>query len=456
MKKLFLVVISLFLLTYNIYAASDDINTQQKLTTTDKNQADQKDNSAIDDVEEYEGESISSGSTFDVGKSLLKVTHLNKVKPPLFDGIDNNVIFSQALLNTQQETGDGLFILESRQNGLLKDNYLYLGGMGSFTPVWGRDSQNNLSSNSVNNYALEYYVLSTLGEWTSVYASLNTYTTDGQWNVTPGNIFFILGNLNKFPIYSYAALSTVNFGNFNETTNFLPTLTRLYFMQSGGNVNVSYNQYGLQANFVFLGSSRNNNLLQVANAYNGNTNLGYSVNLKYTKDLDKVGDYWYAGAAYSNVSGFTNQNNDNVGVVDLNFGMNINKFEFINEFVFTDKGVSKTTDLSAGFNLRESFAASMFPGLQSKDFLTSGGRVYSWSSQLDYTFDLYNKDLVPYVSYSQIQQSANNYAAMINTGFRYNAFSDAWIGFSYGYNRGKAKDFSQQDNILALYMRIFI
>ncbi|MED7788739.1 hypothetical protein [Francisella sp. 19X1-34] len=456
MKKFFLIFIGSFLLTYNIYAASDVINTQQQLTSVDKDQADQKNNSAIDDVEEYEGEAISSGSTFDIGNSLLKATHLNRVKPPFFDGIGNNVIFSQALLNTQQETADGLFILESRQNGLLKDDYLYLGGMGSFTPVWGIDSQSSLSSNSVNNYALEYYVLSTLGEWTSVYASLNTYTTNGQWNVTPGNIFFILGNLEKFPIYSYAALSTVNFGNFNETTNFLPTLTRLYFMQSGGNVNVSYNQYGLQANFVFLGSSRNNNLLQVANAYNGNTNLGYSVNLKYTKDLNKVGDYWYAGAAYSNVSGFTNQNNDNVGVVDFNFGMNINKFEFINEFVFTDKGVSKTTDLSAGFNLRESFSASIFPGLQSKDFLTSGGRVYSWSSQLDYTFDLYNKDLVPYVSYSQIQQASDNYAAMVNTGFRYNAFSDAWAGFSYSYMDGRAKDFTQHDNILAIYLRIFI
>lgn len=456
MKKVILIIISLFLLTYNIYAASDDINTQEKLAKDNKDQASKKDDSAIDNVEEFEGESISSGSTFDVGKSLLNTTHLNKVKPPFFDGIDNNVIFSQALLNTQQETSDGLFILESRQNGLLKDNYLYLGGMGSFTPVWGRDSQNGLSSNSVNNYTLEYYVLSTLGEWTSVYASLNTYTVNGQWNVTPGNIFFILGNLEKFPVYSYAALSTVNFGNFNETTNFLPTLTRLYFMQSGGNINVSYNQNGLQANFVFLGSSRNNNLLQVANAYNGNANLGYSVNLKYTQDLDKVGDYWYAGTAYSNVSGFTNQNNDNVGVVDFNFGMNINKFEFINEFVFTDKGVTRATDLSAGFNLRESFSASIFPGLQSSKFLTSGGRIYSWSSQLDYTFDLYNKDLVPYVSYSQIQQASDNYAAMVNTGFRYNAFSDAWAGFSYSYVKGQAKDFSQQDNILALYLRIFI
>lgn len=94
MKKVFLIFLSLFLLTYNIYAANDvsDVNAQEKLVKSDKDQANKKDNSAIDDVEELEGESISSGSTFDVGKSLLKATHLNKVKPPFFDGIDNNVI----------------------------------------------------------------------------------------------------------------------------------------------------------------------------------------------------------------------------------------------------------------------------------------------------------------------------------------------------------------------------
>ena len=103
MKKFFLIFLSLFLLAYNVYAVDNisDVNTQEKLIKTNKDQSDKKDNSAIDDVEEYEGESISSGSTFDVGKSLLKVTHLNKVEPPFFDGIDNNVIFSQHLHSIQ-------------------------------------------------------------------------------------------------------------------------------------------------------------------------------------------------------------------------------------------------------------------------------------------------------------------------------------------------------------------
>ncbi|AEE87392.1 hypothetical protein [Francisella tularensis] len=458
MRNVFITLLSLLLLTYNSYAANQvyDIDTQKQLIQTDKTKKSIKaDNSAVDVVEQYEGESIVAGNTFDVGKTLLKITHADKVKPPFFDGIDNNVIFSQAMLNTQQQTGDPEFILLSRQNGLLKDNYLYLGGMASFNPTWGKYTRNNIPSNSINNYSLEYYMLSTLGEWTSIFASLNTYAIDGQWSATPGGVYFILGNLNKLPVYTYAALSTVNFGNFDETTNFIPTLTRTYFMQSGGNVNLSYNKDGLQANFVFLASPKSS-LLQVANAYNGNAKLGFSVNMKYTKDLQNVGDYWYLGAAYSNVSGFTNEHNDNIGVADFNFGMNINKFEFINEFVFTDKGVTKTTNLSGGFNLREAFATAIFPDLNTNQFLTSGGNVFGWSSQLDYTANLYNKDFVPFVSYSQIQQASDNYSAAITSGFRYNIFADGWLGFSYTYIKGQAKSFAQQDNIMAMYLRIFI
>lgn len=211
--------------------------------------------------------------------------------------------------------------------------------MASFNPTWGKYTRNNIPSNSINNYSLEYYMLSTLGEWTSIFASLNTYAIDGQWSATPGGVYFILGNLNKLPVYTYAALSTVNFGNFDETTNFIPTLTRTYFMQSG--VMLTCHIIKMAYKLILFLASPKSSLLQVANAYNGNAKLGFSVNMKYTKDLQNVGDYWYLGAAYSNVSGFTNEHNDNIGVADFNFGMNINKFEFINEFVFTDKGVTK-------------------------------------------------------------------------------------------------------------------
>jgi len=64
------------MLTYDAYATTDltDINTQQKLVDTDESKGNvSQDDSTLDAVEQYEGESIAPGSTFDVGKSLLKL-----------------------------------------------------------------------------------------------------------------------------------------------------------------------------------------------------------------------------------------------------------------------------------------------------------------------------------------------------------------------------------------------
>ena len=418
-----------------------------------------KDNdSAVDTVEMYEGEAVVAGSTFDVGKSIINATGLDKVKPYFFDKIDNNVILSQAMMNTQQETGDPEFILLARQNGIVDKDTLYLGGDAAFTPDWNIvTAPTKTNVNSINNYYMEYYFLSTLGEWTSVFGSVSVSTTNGDWDVSPGGIYFMLGNLEKSPFYGYAALSTVNYGNFDIVGNFLPTMTRLFFMQTGGNLNLSYNKDGLQTNFVFLGPT-NNNFLQVSNAYAGNTNLGFTVNAKYIYDLESVGNYWYAGAAYSNLTGFSNSNNDSVGAVDFNFGMNIDKLEFINEFVFTDSGVSKVTSNSSLSTLSNNFFISSIPSsITNNNLFSSGGNVFSWSSQVDYTVDLYNKSLVPYVSYSQIQQTSVNYSAMIDTGFRYNAFADAWMGAGYSYINANSQESSNtKDNILSLYFRWFI
>ncbi|QIV94445.1 hypothetical protein [Allofrancisella frigidaquae] len=453
MKKLFLI-IGMLVFSSLVYAANNPSDNNQKSQLTE-DQSSIENKSVIDVIEQQEGEAFVPTTSVDIGKTILDYTRLNTIKLPYYQAIDNNVIFSQAMMNTQQETADPLFIMLSRQNGLLKDDYLYAGGTASFLPMWGRNNTSNQNSTSINNYNFEYYMLSTLGDWTSVFASVNIYTDNGDWNVNPGGIYFLLGDLKRLPVFTYAALSTVNFGNFDETTNFIPTLTRIYFMQSGGNVNLSYNNDGLQANVVFLAPSQNQ-FLQVANAYNGNAKLGFSVNMKYTYDLNTVGDYWYFGSAYSNVSGFTNKSNDNIGVVDFNFGISVSDLEFMSEFIFTDKGVDKTTDVSGSFNLKEVFYTSLFPNLNTNNFLSSGGQVYSWSSQLNYTTRFYNKDLVPYVSYSQLQQSSTNYAVIIDTGFRYNTFADAWLGFSYSYINAQANKSFQQDNLLSLYLRIFI
>ncbi len=364
--------------------------------------------SALDTVEQYEGEAVVGGSVYDVGQTILNTTGISKVKIPFFDKIDNNVILSQAMMNTQQDTGDPLFIMLSRQNGLLDADTLYLGGDVAFTPSWNIISgTKRVNDNVINNYYSEYYFLSTLGDWTSVMGELSLYTTDGQWSVAPGAVYLMLGNLDKFPVFSYAALSTVNYGNFDIVGNFLPTMTRLFFMQEGGNVNITYDKDSYHANIAFLAPS-NNSFLQVSNAYTGSTKLGVSVNTKYTYDMETVGNYWYVGGAYSNLTGFANKNNQSVGAFDMNMGFNISKFEFIGEFVLTDGKVAQLTNTSSAFGLREGFAAQIMPNISNQNnFLSANSQIFSWSTQVDYAANISNKSFVPYVSYSQIQQSSD-------------------------------------------------
>ena len=232
--------------------------------------------SSLNIVEEQINESPISSDNLDIGKTILSLTGLDEVKPPFYQGINNSVILSEAVLNTQGGAVEGpLFELQARRDGILKDDYLYVGGTAAFLPVWDKTN----SDDTINNYNLEYYFLSTLGDWTTVYGSLNTFTIGGEWNIVPGGLYLMIGDLKKFPVFTYAALSTVDFGNFDETTNFLATISRQFFMQSGGNVSASYSKDGLHANIALLAPSEDG-LLQVANAYKGNTKLGFSTNLK--------------------------------------------------------------------------------------------------------------------------------------------------------------------------------
>jgi hypothetical protein len=267
----------------------DFIDIQKVLEVGDKklNDGGLKQLKSLDIVEEQIIQSPISSNNIDIGKSILSFTGLDEFKPPFYQGIDNSVILSEAVLNTQGGAVEGpLFELEARRDGILKNDYLYIGATAAFLPVWDKKNPDD----TVNNYNLEYYFLSTLGDWTTVYGSLNTFTIGGEWTVTPGSLYLMVGDLKKFPVFTYAALSTIDFGNFDETTNFLATLSRQFFMQSGGNVSASYSKDGLHANIALLAPSEDG-LLQVSNAYKGNTKLGFSTNLKYTYEMQNDGDY---------------------------------------------------------------------------------------------------------------------------------------------------------------------
>lgn len=61
---------------------------------------------------------------------IIKINNalnINAIKTSFFNGFRVSETFTHAMLNTQQDTGDPLFMLQARQQGILADDYIYMG-----------------------------------------------------------------------------------------------------------------------------------------------------------------------------------------------------------------------------------------------------------------------------------------------------------------------------------------
>ena len=245
---------------------------------------------AIQDLAVKEGEALSAPEK----RALAKETFDSKVndalnidafKTSFFNGFKVNETFTHAMLNTQQETGDPLFMLQARQQGILDDDYIYMGARVSFidyqrlnhVPVGGENKQFS--------YNVDGYLASTISKWVSALVGFSLYQDHQHGlNFFPSTLYFIIGDLSEAPVFGYVANSTVMYGNFDIVSNYVPTLTRLYFMQAGGNANISYHTADLHLNAVLLDTS--------PDSYFGLTNaasksgVGYSLNSKYIYEME--------------------------------------------------------------------------------------------------------------------------------------------------------------------------
>ncbi|MDE5014560.1 hypothetical protein NAI47_10650, partial [Francisella tularensis subsp. holarctica] len=52
---------------------------------------------------------------------------INAIKTSFFNGFRVSETLTHAMLNTQQDTGDPLFMLQARQQWILADDYIYMG-----------------------------------------------------------------------------------------------------------------------------------------------------------------------------------------------------------------------------------------------------------------------------------------------------------------------------------------
>ncbi|GGG03870.1 LbtU family siderophore porin [Cysteiniphilum litorale] len=373
--------------------------------------------------------------------------------------------YSQQVLNNQQVTGSVLDILNARKSGDLAPNAIYIGGKGEIYGVYGNVSGNtplsyvpgtltagyNYGNNSATNVKMpcaDLAFTSTIGDWVTGFADVQV-TNVGSSNVTLPNAYFILGNLSKSPFYFVGGKKVVDFGKFDSVTNFMPTLTRAYFMAYGGQVAAGFAQNGINAAVTLmngLGESMLNSQATSANQVND-----FALSASYNGAAGAMS--YYAGAGYINATGFTNKDSKMVGALDLNAGVKVQGLAVNGEFLVTTSGVHGMNSTSVVYNASTTnlpnipankvadstgYSAFGFNALPALIGFDSGSTVKAWSLDSSYTMPVAGKDMVPYVSYSQVAQNSDNNLYQFEVGTRYNVVDTVWIGGSYNYMSGKS------------------
>ncbi|WP_119342561.1 hypothetical protein [Facilibium subflavum] len=369
--------------------------------------------------------------------------------------------YSQQVLSNQKVTGSVLDILNARKSGELASNAIYIGGKGEIYAQYQNVSNNNASlgsqagnTNNNSNTAIELpyadvAITSTIGDWVTGFADMQVSNAATSTLKLP-NAYFIVGNLDKSPFYGFGGKKVVDFGKFDSVTNFMPTLTRAYFMAYGGVVGAGYSQNGIDVVASFMNgkglgmfNSQASSAQQLNNfALNGSYN-GKAGNLDY-----------YAGAGYINATGFSNSDTKNkmVGAFDLNGGVKIQGLAVNGEFLMTTQGVHgmNTTSVAVnngatavGLANNPDTAANTAFGFNALPALVAFGSdatttVKAWSLDSSYTVPVAGKDMVPYVSYSQVAQNSDNNLYQLEVGTRYNLIDTIWVGGSYNYMSGKS------------------
>ncbi|MBK2356807.1 hypothetical protein [Francisella hispaniensis] len=420
---------------------------------------------AIQDLSVKEGEALTDSEkralakrTFD--NKINNALNINAIKTSFFNGFRVSETFTHAMLNTQQDTGDPLFMLQARQQGILADDYIYMGAKLAVIN-WQRLNKAPLGGETkLFTYSIEAYAASTISKWFSALAGFTLYQDHRNgFNITPNTIYLILGNLSESPFFGYVANSTVMYGNFDIVSNYVPTLTRTYFMQSGGNINLSYHTQDLHLNAVLLDANPNS-YFNVTNA-GSKSGVGFALNSKYIYQMEKAGDYQFLGLAYSNVSGFQTKNGGNVGAFDINYGLAVSDINFEAEALITDKGVggiNNSSSVSPNNIAGVPFFGSVGPSakLIYDGFLGSGANVASWSAQTSYTATVFNRRVIPYVDYSQILQNTKNYSYQYGAGFRVNVFYGSWLGLDYTNINSRSSNFKETQNYLSINYTLYL
>lgn len=370
--------------------------------------------------------------------------------------------YSQKILKNQKVTGSVLDILNARNSGDLAPNALYIGGKGE---IYAQDKNTsglpvtNPRNNNASEIKIPYTGLaftSTIGDWVTGFSDVQVSNVASS-NVTLPKAFFVVGNLAKSPFYVFGGKKVVEFGKFDSVTHFMPTLTRAYFMAYGSQVGAGFSMNGINATATLLNGK--GGALMNSQASSAQQINNFAGNASYNGKVGNLG--YYAGAGYVNSTGFsadkTGMNNKMVGAFDVNAGVTIQGLAVNGEFLVTTSGVKGMNQTAVSANAINASAPGTIGG-NAKNAESAGltafgfnalpafavfgtdsiATVKAWSVDLSYTTPVAGKDIVPYVSYSQVAQNSGNNLYQFEVGTRYNLVDTVWLGGSYHYMSGKS------------------
>ncbi|MEY8701968.1 hypothetical protein AB4F11_02770, partial [Francisella philomiragia] len=192
---------------------------------------------AIQDLSVKEGEALTESEkralakkTFDT--KVNEALNIDAIKTSWFNGFRVSETLTHAMLNVQEDTGDPLFMLQARQQGILDDNYIYFGTKVALIDWQRLNRVPQGGENRLFSYAVDFYAASTISKWFTSLVGFTLYQDHSEegFNIDPNTIYLIIGNLSESPFFGYVANSTVMYGNFDIVSNYVSTLTRTYFM----------------------------------------------------------------------------------------------------------------------------------------------------------------------------------------------------------------------------------
>ena len=393
------------------------------------------------------------------------------------DGIVNIRTYPQHshhVLSNNQVTGHVLDILSSRCcwdaefSDALLPNAVYIGGKGEISGTHSNfsDIEPSIypahvpvpddSSTIISMPYADFSVTSTVGDWVTAY-------TDFQVNdITSSNVilpkaYFVVGNLEKLPMYFFGGKKVVEFGSFDSVTNFTPTLTRAYFMAYGSQIGAGLSIDG----FNFVATLMNGSYGGILNSKSSsslNSLDNFAINTIFNYDLGEIdlsaGLGYIQATGFSKNSTFENSTAEEVGAISVNASARGYNFEAVGEFLITlqdVKGVNSSSVYSS-YNLGNQSFASLhndasgfnsfgFNSLPTLVKFDSGQSVKGWSLGLSHSLELTEyRDIVPYASYSQVMQDLDNNLYQVEMGIRCNVVDvdTIWVGGSYNYVSGKS------------------